>query len=324
MELNNFAILGPGGNVGSAVTAELRKRHPGCQIVAVTRQTSTYTAPSDSNIIHKKVSYTSLESLVEAFASQDAVVNCLTGGATQYDASKLIIDAAVAAGVKFFFANEFVANMESEQSRRLPESFAGAKYRNREYLQRLAEEGKIAWTALNGGPFFDMWLMKGPAGFDIANRRARIYGTGNNILCWTPLPTMALAVANMLRNPEAVKNRSIFICPFPDLTQNMLLNTLENLLGQKFSVEKVDVAKINKHSRIALERGQVMKAMRGLTVSNQFYEDDCGNDFRHRVENKLVGVDMANVEDAVRDALEQYGRDCKPVQGMFKVEPCEI
>jgi hypothetical protein len=83
-------------------------------------------------------------------------VNCLTGTATQYDASKLIIDAAVAAGVKFLFANEFVANMESEQSRRLPESLAGAKFRIRGYLKELGKEGKIAWTGLNGGPFFDM------------------------------------------------------------------------------------------------------------------------------------------------------------------------
>jgi hypothetical protein len=135
---------------------------------------------------------------------------------------------------------------------------------------------------------------------------------------------MGLAVANMLRHPEAVENRSIFICPFQDLTQNMLLSTLEKVLGEQFEVENVDVKKINEHSKIALARGEGKKAMKGFTVSNQFYEDDCGNDFRHLVENELVGVEMMDVEDAVRDALERYGRDCKPVEGMFKVEPCEI
>jgi hypothetical protein len=83
-------------------------------------------------------------------------VNCITGGATQYEASTLIIDAAVAAGVKFFFANEFVGNVESAQFERLPEAQAGAKRRVRLYLAGLAAEGKIAWTALNGGPFFEM------------------------------------------------------------------------------------------------------------------------------------------------------------------------
>jgi hypothetical protein len=30
------------------------------------------------------------------------------------------------------------------------------------------------------------------------------------------------------------------------------------------------------------------------------------------------------VEDAVRDAIARYGEDCKVVEGMFRVEPCEI
>jgi hypothetical protein len=167
-------------------------------------------------------------------------------------------------------------------------------------------------------------LAKGPAGFDIANLRARIYGTGDNILCWTSVPTMSLAVANMLRNPEAVLNRSIFICPFEHLTQNILLSTLEKVLGERFEVENVDVAKINKHSRIALARGEGTKAMKGLTISNQFYEEDCGNDFRHQVENDLVGVEMMSVEDAVRDVIERYGKEPEIVQAMFDVNPCEI
>lgn len=70
--------------------------------------------------------------------------------------SKLIIDAAVAAGVKFFFANEFVGYVTSERFKSLPESLAGAKFRIREYLEHLGSEGKTTWTSLNGGPFFDM------------------------------------------------------------------------------------------------------------------------------------------------------------------------
>jgi hypothetical protein len=83
-------------------------------------------------------------------------VNCITGGVTQWDPSKRIIDAAIAAGVKFFFANEFVGYVTREQYRRLPEAFVGAKYRIRGYLEELGKEGKIKWTSLNGGPFFDM------------------------------------------------------------------------------------------------------------------------------------------------------------------------
>lgn len=43
-----------------------------------------------------------------------------------------------------------------EQFKRLPESVVGSKIRIREYLEALSKDNKIAWTALNGGPFFDM------------------------------------------------------------------------------------------------------------------------------------------------------------------------
>ncbi|KAF2134798.1 NAD(P)-binding protein [Dothidotthia symphoricarpi CBS 119687] len=324
MELKKIAILGPGGNVGNSTITELLKDGQRFDITAITRQTSTYTPPPDSTIIHKQVDYTSLSSLVEAFSGQDAVVNCITGGATHYEPSKLIIDAAIAAGVKFYFANEFVGHIMREQFKRMPEAFVGAKIRIREYLEELGKDGKIAWTSLTGGPFFDMWLMKGPAGFDVANRRARIYGTGNNNLCWTPLSTMGLAVANMLRHPEPIINRPIYIFPFPKLSQNIILSTLESVLGTKFTVENVDVKKINENSRLALEKGEAAKAMKGLAVSNQFFEGDSGNDFRDLVENETVGVETMSVEDGVRAAIATWGEDFPVVQGMFRVEPCEV
>ena len=37
-----------------------------------------------------------------------------------------------------------------------PTEFVGDKVEVRKYLEENARKGKIAWTALNGGPFFDM------------------------------------------------------------------------------------------------------------------------------------------------------------------------
>lgn len=135
---------------------------------------------------------------------------------------------------------------------------------------------------------------------------------------------MGLAAANMLQNPAAVANRPIHICPFSKLTQNLILTTLESVLGTKFTVENVDIKKINEHARIALERGEAGKAMKGLGVSNQFYEGDSGNDFSELVENETVGVEMMTVEDAVKDVIARYGEDSKVVEAMFRIEACEI
>jgi hypothetical protein len=78
------------------------------------------------------------------------------GTQTKFDQQKLLIDASVEAGVKLFFASEYSGNMVSPHYRLLPTQFVGEKLRVREYLEEKAAAGQIAWTALNGGPFFDM------------------------------------------------------------------------------------------------------------------------------------------------------------------------
>lgn len=106
------------------------------------------------------------------------VINCVTGCATQYEPSKLIIDAAIAANVPFYFSNEFVGNIFSEQFGRLPEVAAGAKLRIRRYLEGVGEEGKIGWMALNGGPFFDMCKFCKAGEVRCANKSRAYEGSG--------------------------------------------------------------------------------------------------------------------------------------------------
>jgi hypothetical protein len=143
----------------------------------------------------------------------------------------------------------------------------------------------------------------------------------------------------MLRDPRSIVNQPVLICPFPptsNLTQNTLLRTLENLLHTKFSIEHVDVDKIHRNALVVLEKwkeggeqeegkAQMGKAMKGLAVCNQFYEgDDSAKDPGQTLQNEVVGVMTMQVEDAVRDALERYGKDCQVVKSMFDIEACEI
>lgn len=103
-----------------------------------------------------EANFSSHASLVTALSGQDAVLSCVPGGATDFESQKLLIDAAIAARVKLFFASEYSANVMSSQYARLPIQFVGDKPRIRRYLEDKAKEGAIAWTALNGGPFFDL------------------------------------------------------------------------------------------------------------------------------------------------------------------------
>lgn len=227
-----------------------------------------------------------------------------------------------------YFANEFVGNVLSPQFQRLPEAFVGGKLRIRGYLEGVAQEGKLKWMALNGGPFFDMWLLKGPAGIDIKGRRARIYGDGGKKLNWTPLGTIVEAVVEMLAMfpDERAVNKAVFIRGVEGLTQKRLLEAVEKAVGEKFEVERVDLERINRNAKFVLENNvkeQMGLAIKGLTVSGQFFEEE-GNDWSGLVTNEIVGVKEVRVREAVREVLEKFGMEGEVVEGMFRIEACEV
>ncbi|KAL7268471.1 hypothetical protein RUND412_008902 [Rhizina undulata] len=311
MQLKNIAVVGPSGNVGSTIIKQLSNDDT-FQVTAILRPTSKYTPPpsSKSNTINTVTAdFEDSSSLTNALRNQDAVVCCVPGSATKFASQKLLIDAAIEAGVKLFFASEFVSDVLSPHYEIFPPQFVGDKAKVRRYLEEKASAGEIAFTALNGGPLFDMWLMKGPAGFDIPGRKAKIYGSGNNLSCWTPLPVAASAAVNMLRNPDTILNHGIFISGVRDLTQNAILAALEAVTGDKFEVERVDVKKIKEKALEALANGEFKQATMGLTINSNFNEDDSVANFWHKVENELVGVEPVSVEEAVKAAMNSWGKN---------------
>jgi len=68
----------------------------------------------------------------------------------------MLLDAAVAAGVKVFFASEFISDLMAPHFALFPPAVVGEKIAVRRELERRGEKGEIAWMAVNGGPFFDM------------------------------------------------------------------------------------------------------------------------------------------------------------------------
>lgn len=87
--------------------------------------------------------------------------------------------------------------------------------------------------------------MKGPAGFDIPNRKlasialATISRVGPFFRSW------ALR-RPMLRNPDPIINCAVFISGVRGVTQNAILGTLEAEAGEKFTIEHIDVKEIKK------------------------------------------------------------------------------
>ena len=121
----------------------------------------------------------------------------------------------------------------------------------------------------------------------------------------------ATAVVNMLSNPTPVLNRAIFVRGVEGLTQNALLEALEAETGTRFEVEHIDIDKIKRDALGALESGDWRAASRGLTITNQFMEED-GDELKFgTVENELVGVKAVSVREAVRAVLQDQNQTPK-------------
>ena len=144
------------GNVGSAVIKKLSEDGH-FQVTAVSRPGSTSSPPKTSKDINAVVAnHEDSSSLVNALRNQDAVVCCIPGPQTKFAPQKLLIDAAIAAGVKLFFASEYAADILNPNFALFPTQFVGDKVEIRKYLEEKAAAKEIAYTAVNGGPFFDM------------------------------------------------------------------------------------------------------------------------------------------------------------------------
>jgi hypothetical protein len=127
----------------------------------VVRPTSKYSPPSSSGVETIIADFGSRPSLADALRGKDAVACCVGGTQTTFDQQKLLIDASIEAGVKLFFASEYSGNILSPHYRMFPTQFVGEKLLVRKYLEEKAAAGQMAWTALNGGPFFDMCKFDG-------------------------------------------------------------------------------------------------------------------------------------------------------------------
>ena len=154
-----------------------------------------------------------------------------------------LVEAARSAGVKHFVYISFPP---------IDEDFALQRAK-REVEQALIASG-MAYTILQPTLFMEIWLS--PAlGFDVAARRARIYGTGENPISWISFPNVAEFAVRSLEAPAA--HNAIIPLGGPEaLSPLAVVRVFEELGGGPFAVEHVleSVLRAAKHSaRRALE-----------------------------------------------------------------------
>lgn len=138
-----------------------------------------------------------------------------------------LVDAAAAAGVGRFVLISFRMRGDDDFPLR------AAK---RATAERLKSSG-IPWTVVEASIFMEVWL--GPhLGFDAANGRARVFGTGDAKISWVSYRDVAALAVAAAESPEAA-NRVIEVGGPEALTHNEVIRIFEEKSGRKFDVERV-------------------------------------------------------------------------------------
>ena len=109
-----------------------------------------------SNVKTVTVRFDDHTALVRALRDAEADVLVIAVGYGGFHAHGQFIDAAVEAGVKRVVANEFGSDLNNPLTRQL--AVFAPKIAARQKLEKLADEGKITWTAIANGALFDLGL----------------------------------------------------------------------------------------------------------------------------------------------------------------------
>jgi uncharacterized protein YbjT (DUF2867 family) len=109
----------------------------------------------------------------------------------------------------------------------------------------------LTYTILQPTNFMEIWLS--PAlGFDAANARARIYGSGENKISWISYKDVAKFAVTSLDNPEA-RNAVIKLGGPEALSPLEVVQIFEKIKGQKFDLQFVPEEALREQNESAID-----------------------------------------------------------------------
>lgn len=166
----------------------------------------------------------------------------------------------------------------------------------RQYLQDKEKAGNLTWTVLACGAFLE-FLLGRPLLLDFENHKAILYDEGDNRISSTSLSNVGNAIAGILQNFEATKNKIVHTSEVI-LTQNELLRIAERLRPDiKWEISKVKTTVMLKEGLDSVSAGDfsmpvIMKVLKGTAFSGSIY----GTAF-DETDNELLGVKELTEKD---------------------------
>ncbi|KAK4154229.1 hypothetical protein C8A00DRAFT_32984 [Chaetomidium leptoderma] len=311
VSIKTVAVLGGSGNLGPAIITELLSA--GFSVTGITREGSTTTNSTAAAaaahkfpdaVTVKSVDYGSFDALKAAFANQDAVVSVV--GTAAIGAQQVAIDAAVAAGVKRFIPSEFGIHTRKVRGTPIGKILAG-KIAVVDSLQAIVKETEgFSWTGLSTGLFFDWGLhFSGLGVINLKDKTATVIDSGDEKWQASTLAQVGRAVAGILKHPDETANKYLATASF-NLSQNELIQLVEELTGSKWPVTRVASADLQKAGEEKLAAGDYRAFVDFLRAHNS--ADGAGNGLpEEESANKLIGLPYEDLRASVEAWLKLEG-----------------
>lgn len=144
-------------------------------------------------------------------------------------------------------------------------------------------------------------LKVGSLGFNLKDKKATIFDSGNEPFTGSNLPFIGEAIAAILRHPEITANKYIEIASFVT-TQNEVLKLLEEESGVKWEVENTTTENSQRIADEKLAKGDYSSFRDYLKV--YLFADEKGQSGKEEeLANKELGLPKDDLKATVKAAL---------------------
>jgi hypothetical protein len=167
-------------------------------------------------------------------------------------------------------------------------------------------EGKLGWTSVICGGFFDWMLYSGMLGFDLKSRSVELIDNGTSVCTFTSLSTVGETVVKILDHADETRNQYVFTMSF-QVSPRDVLEVIEKVDGKKWNVRYTTCEEVIAKGRKRLDNGDfagIMDLTRGAAFGRLALGDESKNGFWNQ---RLKLVEDEDIEEAVRDVLRGQG-----------------
>ncbi|KAI5364711.1 Putative NmrA-like domain, NAD(P)-binding domain superfamily [Septoria linicola] len=213
----------------------------------------------------------------------------------------ILVDAAIAAGVKRILPSEFGSDPEDSRTRLLP--VFGYKVEVEHYCKEKVQGTSTSYTLVVNNEFFD-WNLDNSFGVDVRNKKVEIFDGSEHTYSAAPLAFVARGIVAGLQHPIETANRVVRLHGL-SMTQNRLQEVLQRFTGKEgWHISHVNLADRETQAYNNLQTDPSnMYAWAVPFLHCAVYGKDFHNDFSKNNDNTLLGLQElseAEIEEIVK------------------------